>query len=346
MRLNRLMLAVAFVPLVVSCGTSPPDESAPDAAVARDTDSGRGAIERLDPLFDELVPPEAIVEQLVGGFGFVEGPRWIEYHGLYGGAVLFSDIPGNAIHLWSSDGTVSVLLSPVFDGEGERAGSNGITTDAEGRVVFTEHGNRRVSRIDTGNERTVMVDRHDGRRLNSPNDLVFHSSGALYFTDPPYGLPEQDDDPEKETEENGIYRLAPDGTLTLLASQTRPNGLAFSPDEQVLYVANSDPSSRLWMAYDVGPEGALENARVFVDLTDDPADGLPDGLKVDVRGNLWATGPGGLLVFTSDGGHLGSIRLPERPANLTFGGGDGKTVFITAQSSLYRIRTDVVGAAR
>jgi len=334
------MAAVAALPLIVSCGAL--DESTPTVTVVRDT--GTGTIERVDPMFDELVPPEAVIEHLVGGFGFVEGPHWIEYHGLYGGAVLFSDIPGNTIHLWSSDGTLSDLLSPVFDGEG--AGPNGVTTDAEGRVVFTEHGNRRISRIDAGNERTVVVDRYDGRRLNSPNDLVFHSSGALYFTDPPYGLPEQDDDPRKEIEINGVYRVAPDSTLTLLASQTRPNGLAFSPDERVLYVANSDPSSRVWMAYDVGAKGALENARVFVDLTADPAEGLPDGLKVDARGNLWATGPGGILVFAPDGRRLGAIRPPEHPANLTFGGADGKTVFITAQTGVYRIRTNVVGAAR
>ena len=191
-----------------------------------------------------------------------------------------------------------------------------------------------------------MVDAYEGNRLNSPNDLVFHSDGSLYFTDPPYGLAQQDDDPAKELAMNGIYRLATDGRLDLLATQTRPNGLAFSPDEETLYVANSDGASRQWMAYAVDEDGMLGDGRGFVEVTDDPGQGAPDGLKVDEMGNLWGTGPGGVWVFSPDGKHLGSIQPTERPANLAFGGGDGRTLFMTAQSGFYRIRVQVAGAGR
>ena len=227
-------IGVGAVALVAACGGATPEEI-PEPATTPAVDTGAGSILRLDPAFDELVGADAVIEHLADGFGFTEGPLWIEYHGLYGGAVLFSDIPGNSIVLWSSDGTVSSFLSPVFEGEDgvPLAGSNGITMDAEGRVVFTEHGNRRISRIEADGSRSVVVDRHDGRRLNSPNDLVYHSDGSLYFTDPPYGLAQQDDDPAKEIDVNGVYRLSPQGELSLLASLTRPNGIGSLPTSLV-----------------------------------------------------------------------------------------------------------------
>ena len=339
---------IVLLSVAVACGGGSPQEAPPSLPIASAPDTGAGTIARLDPMFDELVAADAVIERLADGFGFTEGPHWIEYHGLYGGAVLFSDIPGNTIHLWSSDYTVTPFLTPVFGGESDGAlvGSNGITTDADGRVVFTEHGHRRISRIEADGSRVVVVDNHDGHRLNSPNDLVFHSDGSLYFTDPPYGLAQQDDDPAKEIDVNGIYRLSPDGTLTLLADQTRPNGIGFSPDESRLYVANSDGASRVWMVYDVANDGSLETGRVFADVTAAAAEGAPDGLKVDARGNLWGTGPGGIWVFSPDGRHLGSIQPSERPANLTFGGPDGRTLFMTAQTGLYRVRVEVGGAGR
>ena len=295
---------------------------------------------RLDPAFDELVPREAVIEHLADGFGFTEGPHWIDGDG---GAVLFSDIPGNTIFRWSATDGVSAFLSPVFEGDrdGVMAGSNGITTDREGRILFTEHGNRQISRISADGSREVVVDNHEGNRLNSPNDLVFHSDGSLYFTDPPYGLAAQDDDPAKEVAVNGIYRLSADGELSLLADQTRPNGIGLSPDESRLYVANSDNASKIWMVYDLVADGTLTNGRVFADVTDDDAAGVPDGLKVDARGNIWATGPGGIWVFNSEGRHLGSIQPDERPANLAFGGPDGMTLFMTAQTGFYRIPVTV-----
>ncbi len=357
MTILRITLGVVAVLALSGCDDrSMTSQEIGQSAVEEVTESGAGSVLRLTPEFDELVSADAVIEKLADGFGFTEGPHWIEYHGLYGGAVLFSDIPGNQIMLWSSDHSMSSFLTPVFEGDHGGAidvidprgfiGSNGITTDAEGRVTFAEHGNRQISRIEADGSRVVVVDAYEGNRLNSPNDLVFHSDGSLYFTDPPYGLAQQDEDPSKELEVNGIYRLATDGRLDLLATQTRPNGLAFSPDESKLYVANSDATSRQWMVYDVDEDGRLGEGQVFVDVTDDPGQGAPDGLKVDALGNLWGTGPGGVWVFAPDGEHLGTIQPTERPANLTFGGGDGRTVFITAQSGFYRIRVQVAGAAR
>ena len=343
-------LLAGLMLLSMACGDGAVDEEA-SAEVGSAPDTGAGTIVRIDPIFDELVPGDAVIERIADGFGFTEGPHWIEYHGLYGGAVLFSDIPGNTIFLWNSNGDpVAPFLTPVFEGNRaglpEGVGSNGITTDATGRILFTEHGNRRISRIEADGSRVVVVDNHEGNRLNSPNDLIFHSDGSLYFTDPPYGLAQQDDDPAKELSVNGIYRLNPDGALTLLATQTRPNGIGFSPDESRLYVANSDNASRVWMVYDVLDDGSLENGRVFADVTGEVAEGVPDGLKVDVLGNVWGTGPGGIWVFSPDGRHLGSIQPAERPANLTFGGPDGMSLFMTAQTGLYRIRVQVRWAGR
>ena len=347
MRHSRVLISSMVMSVMVACGSGTVEEE-PVMSPASEPVIGAGSILRIDPMFDELVPSDAVIEQLADGFGFTEGPHWIEYHGLYGGAVLFSDIPGNTIFRWSSDGTVTPFLTPVFEGdrEGVMAGSNGITTDVEGRVHFTEHGNRQISRIDADGVRSVVVDSHEGKRLNSPNDLVFHSDGSLYFTDPPYGLAEQDDDPAKEIAVNGIYRLGSDGDLALLANLTRPNGIGLSPDESRLYVANSDNASRIWMVYEITVDGTLENGRVFADVTDDEAQGVPDGLKVDTRGNIWATGPGGIWIFSPEGRHLGSIQPDERPANLTFGGPDGTTLFMTAQTGLYRVQVSVGWAGR
>ena len=189
----------------------------------------------------------------------------------------------------------------------------------------------------------MLAAKYEGKRLNSPNDAVYKSDGALYFTDPPYGLVKQDQDPKKELAFNGIYRLAQGKLQLLYKDLTRPNGIAFSPDEKHLYVGNSDASRKIWMRFEVKPDGTIANGKVFYDVTKESAEGLPDGMKVDQKGNLYCTGPGGIWVFSPDGKHLGTIRPPEVPANLAWGDRDGKTLYITARTGLYRVRTNVAG---
>jgi len=303
--------------------------------------SGQGTVARVDAALDKLVPPGATIEKLAGDMKFTEGPIWT------GGHLLFSDIPANAILKWTSDGKVATFRKPVFAGEfpdGQFVGSNGLTLDAQGRLVSCEHGNRRVARTEKNGSITVLADRFEGKRLNSPNDAVYKKNGDLYFTDPPYGFLKQDEDPAKELKFNGVYRLTKAGKLELLVKDmTRPNGLGFSPDEKKLYIANSDPARKVWMVYDVNADGTLANGRLFFDVTERKAPGLPDGLKLDTRGNLYCTGPGGVWVFSPGGKHLGTIQPPEVPANCHWGDGDGKTLYMTARTGLYRIKLAVAG---
>ena len=300
------------------------------------------SIVRLDPALDALIPRDAVVEKLAGGFTFIEGPVWRP-----NGVLWFSDVVGNVVRQWSPDGKVIEILRPGgYDGHSLPAGGfngpNGSTRSTDGSVVLCQHGNRRIVRIDSKMNITTVVDNFEGKKLNAPNDLVYRSDGSLYFTDPPYGLPKGDDDPAKELPFNGVFKLS-NGTLhVLVKDMTRPNGLAFSPDEKTLYVANSDENDRMWMRFDVNADGTLRNGRVFADVSAEREDGLPDGMKIDSLGNIWATGPGGLWVFTPEGKHLGTIKLPEQPANCAWGE-DGKTLFMTAVTGLYRVRTSVAG---
>ena len=340
MRRFSLMGRLSVTVILFGCGNSRPVENS-----AVEADHGAGSIQRMDPAFDEIVPSDYKIEKLQGGFRFTEGPVWVTENGPY---LLFSDIPDNAIYQWTSDGKVAEFVKPVFEGEpgeGESAaGSNGLTLDVEGRLVLCEHGARRISRIETNGTRTSLVDRYQDKRLNSPNDAAYRSDGWLYFTDPPYGLAKQDEDPVKELSFNGIYRLSPDGELELLEKGlTRPNGLAFSPDEKILYVANSDPARKVWMAYEVKEDGTLGEGRLFFDATSETSEGVPDGLKVDQVGNLYCTGPGGVWVFSPEGKHLGTIRLEELPANVAWGDSDGRTLYMTARTGLYRIRLKTQG---
>lgn len=301
-----------------------------------------------DPRFSALVAPDATIDVLATGFAWAEGPVWVKERGF----LLFSDIPRNAIMKWSLDDGLSLYLKPsgytgVAD-YGKEPGSNGLTLDAEGRLVSCEHGDRRVARLDWNGGKRTLADAYQGKRLNSPNDLVYRrATGDLYFTDPPYGLPTQSDsDPRKELGHNGVYKLAPDGTVTLLVpDMTRPNGLAFSPDERTLYVAQSDPARALWYAFPVKDDGTLGERRLFADVTDlaKTLPGLPDGLKVDRQGHIFATGPGGVLVYAPDGTRLGRIETGEKTANCAWGG-DGSTLFMTADSYLLRIETRTKGA--
>ena len=301
-----------------------------------------GTLFRADSALNSIVSTSAKIEKLADGFTFTEGPVWV-----HDGYLLFSDIPNNVIQKWTPDGTVTEFLKPSgYDGaemRGGYIGSNGLTLDAEGRLIVCQHGNGRIIRLEEDGSSTVLVDKFEGKRLNSPNDLVYHSDGSLYFTDPPYGLLKQDEDPAKELDFNGIYRLA-EGKLQLLSKElTRPNGLAFSPDEQHLYVANSDPERKIWMQYDVQPDGSLANGAVFYDASAETEDGLPDGMKVDQSGNLYCTGPGGVWIFSPEGRHLGTIKPPETPANCAWGDTDGKTLYMTAVTGLYRVQLDVAG---
>jgi gluconolactonase len=306
-----------------------------------------GTVVRLDPAVNALIPIDAVVEKVADGFGFIEGPVWMPGPQ---GRILFSDIPANTVYGWSEDEGTQVFLQPVTPENSETGavgGSNGLTLDTQGRLVLCEHGNRRVARLENDGSRTTLADRSDDKRLNSPNDIVFHSSGAAFFTDPPYGLEGQDEDPAKEQPHNGIYRLDTDGTVTLLsAGQTRPNGIGFSPDERSLYVANSDtPLNPLIMAYPVLDDLSLGEAAVFFDaskLTGETYTGTPDGLTLDRSGNIYATGPGGVLILSAQGKHLGTIELNEVAANVGWGD-DGKTLYITASTSLYRIRLSADG---
>jgi gluconolactonase len=305
-----------------------------------------GTIERLDPAIDSLIPPDAVIEILADGFDWAEGPVWVE-DGEY---VLFSDVPQNRIYRWKEGEGSQVWLEPSgYTGDtprGGQPGSNGLLIDSEGRLVLCQHGDRRVARMDaplTAPEPvfTTLADRYEGKRFSSPNDATFDSQGALFFTDPPYGLPEGPGDPTQETPYNGVYRRGADGEVTLLTDELSfPNGIGLSPDEKTLYVANSDPDRAIWMAYDLQPSGTIANGRVFFDATDlvsEDNPGLPDGLKVDAAGNLFATGPGGVLVFSPDGRHLGTIRTTQATANCAFGE-DGRTLYMTADGYLLRLR--------
>jgi gluconolactonase len=330
--MKRLRLAGVLVPLLAAAACGAPEQAAT---------SGAGIILRVDPRFDALVPTDARIEKLADGFSFTEGPVWVREES----RLLFSDIRDNVLYQWTEAEGASPLIDPVFEGDLAGRGSvssNGLTLDAEGRLIICEHGNRLISRLEADGTRTTLVDNYQGRRLNSPNDAVYGSDGSLYFTDPPYGLEGLEESPLRELDFNGIYRLAPDGELELLyANQTRPNGIALSPDETTLYVANSDANQKVWYAYDVGDEG-LSNPRVFYDVNDQKAPGSADGMKVDGAGNIFATGPGGVWVFAPDGTHLGSIQPDEVPANVGWGD-DGRTLYMTAQTGLYRIRLTTEG---
>ena len=299
--------------------------------------SGAGTILRLDPRFDALVPPGAVIQRVADGFEFLEGPVWMREDS----ALVFSDLGANAIYEWTESGGPRVLIENFYEGSteglGNLFGSNGLTRDPDGQIVIGDHGRRQVTRLGSDESLVALVDNFEGARLNSPNDVVYRSDGWLYFTDPPYGLDGGDDSPLKELDFNGIYRLSPAGDLELLSpDQSRPNGLAFSPDENTLYVANCDGEQAVWMAYDVSVDG-LSNARVLADATGQPEPGCPDGLKVDRRGNVFATGPGGVWVIAPDGTHLGTISPTETPANVGWGE-DGRTLYMTARTGLYRIR--------
>jgi gluconolactonase len=307
--------------------------------------AGVGSIQRLDPALDKLIPAGATIRKVTGDLQFAEGPVWITR----GGYLLFSDIPANAIMMWTSGGELSVFRKPVFAREfpkGIQIGSNGLTLDRQGRLIACEHGNRRVSRTEKDGTVSTLADRYEGKRFNSPNDVVCKRNGDIYFTDPNSvarnSPPDPNGDFKAELDFNGVYRVSA-GRLELATKDVPyPNGLAFSPDEKKLYIANTRPG-KFWMVYDVAADGALVKGKMFLDASQETADGVPDGMKVDSEGNLYATGPGGVWVISPKGKHLGTIVLPEIPANCAWGDVDGKTLFMTARTGIYRVRVNVGG---
>lgn len=302
--------------------------------------------EPATPAFRQLVG-DAGPEILADGFTWSEGPVWRPAEG----DVLFSDVPENTVYRWAEGDGLSVFLRPASrafgtDTPGE-TGSNGLLLDADGRLLLAEHGTRAVMRLGDHFVRDTLAARYDGRRLNSPNDLVLHASGALFFTDPPYGLAGQDESPLKELPFNGVYRLDPDGSVTLLDDAlSRPNGVVLSPDGRTLYVANSDPRRAIWMTYPVAADGSVGEGSVLFDATDwvrEGRPGLPDGMAVDAAGNVFATGPGGVLVFSAVGEYLGTIETEKATANVTFGDPDGRSLYLTSTDQLLRLRVATRG---
>jgi gluconolactonase len=339
--MKKLLLFIQAVALMVVISQLSTALTSP----ARSASATAAQIVRLDPRFDKIVAKDAVVEKLADGFAWVEGPVWNRA----GGFLLFSDVPNNSIFKWKPGEGVSLFLKPSgYTGAepfpGREPGSNGLAFDSQGRLVMCQHGDRRISRLEKDGSRTVLVDRYMGKRINSPNDLVFKSNGDLYFTDPPFGLPKAFDDPARELDFCGVYRLSKNGQLTLLTKEAlAPNGIAFSPDEKTLFV--SDSRRTLWLAFDVKADGTLSKDRVLFDGSEagKGKPGVADGLKVDVHGNIFGAAPGGLFVIAPDGTLLGRFDFGQATGNCAWGE-DGSTLFIASNTTLYRVRLTTKGA--
>lgn len=334
--------------LLLAALTVPSVFVTPARAQATHNFPGIGTIHRLDPKFDELVPKDAKIEVLSSRFQWAEGPVWDKASG----SLFFSDVIANQTMHWKEGEGVSVYLrpsgytGPIHPRYSKEPGANGLMMDHEGRLISCEHGDRRLSVLTKGGGKRTLVDNYEGKRFNSPNDGCVKSNGDIYFTDPPYGLPEQEG-PPRELDFCGVYRLATDGKLTLLTKEmTRPNGIAFSPDEKTLYVAQSWPDEAIITAYPVKDDGTIGPGKVLINETADVKagkPGLPDGMKVDVDGRLWATGPGGVWIILPDGTPLGRIDTGVPTANVAWGGDDGSVLYMTANKGLLRVKTGTKG---
>lgn len=332
------MVAIVVTAGIAACG----QQDSEAANHMGDQPRTIGHVERLAPGLDDIVSPDATFEILAEGHEWTEGPVWVPALQ----SVLYSDIPNNAIYRWSEGSGSSIWLKPAgYTGEVERggeSGSNGLALDSEGRLVLAQHGDRRIARLEspvTAPEPmfSTLTGTFEGKRYNSPNDVAIRSTGDMYFTDPPYGLEHGVDDPAKELDINGVYRLATDGSVTLLVNDlSRPNGVAFSPDESILYIANSDGEQPVVRAYDVQPDGSITNGRVFFDS-------WGDGMAVDQAGNVYVTvGERGVLVIAPDGTHLGTLITTERTSNCAFGD-DGSSLYVTSDMYLVRIHLKAKG---
>jgi gluconolactonase len=315
-------------------------------------------MQKLDPVFDNLIAADAKLERVATGFNkWTEGPVWT-----HDGSLLFAEIPANNIILWKPGQAATVFMHPsgylgMAAYAGPEPGSNGMTLDADGRVAVAGHARRNVWRLESVDAKaqiTVLADSYQGKKLNSPNDLVYKSDGSLYFTDPPYGLPTQaDNDPLKELAVNGVYRIPAarqhkagsppenDKLQLMIKDLARPNGIAFSPDEKYLYIAES--GLKVWLRYKVQADGSVTDGEQFLDAKSDSAPGGPDGLRVDKEGNIYGSGPGGVWIISPQGKHLGTIKVPEIVANVAWGDHDAKTLYIVASTSVYKVRTKVAG---
>ena len=345
--MNRSLITLS---LIAICQLLPAQEKQTPAVSTIDTTNypTLGKVIRLDPAINDLIGQSARIEMIGDGFIWAEGPVWI--NDTEGGYLLFSDIPRNSIMKWQEGVGVSLFMKPSgYTGAtsyGNEPGSNGLILDQNGRLIACEHGDRRLSLLTKDGGKRTLVDNYSGKRLNSPNDACIKSNGDIYFTDPPYGLPKRYDDKRRELDFCGVYRLSKDGKLTLLTKEmTRPNGIAFSPDEKTLYVAQSDPKAAIWKKFPVKSDGTLGKGVIFADATANVGKlpGLPDGLKVDTKGNVWATGPGGVSIFTPEGKLLGRISTGEKTANCGWGN-DGSVLYLTADMYICRIQTMVKGA--
>jgi len=362
MRIKRSLHVLGIAALQLAClfGAGGRNAAAvSDSSQSADTgilSSAPLKVDRLDPSINTIVPAGAKLERIATGFTWVEGPVWIQ------GSLFFAEIPSNSIRRWTPGSGVSIFLQPSgYKGSapyGREPGSNGMTLDALDRLTVAGHAQRDVYRFESLNPEaptTILADSYQGKRLNSPNDLVYRSDGSLYFTDPPYGLRKQNDsDPEKQLQVNGVYRIpnalqhkpgAPPANADLqllITDLPRPNGIAFSPGEKFLYVNNSEPK-KIWMRYRVLPDGTLTDPKLLYDATNDPRVGGPDGMKVDVEGNIYSAGPGGVWIFSPEGKPLGTIVMPERVSNVAWAGPDRKTLYITASTSVYRVHLKIAG---
>ena len=303
-----------------------------------------GSVERIDPALDAIVKTDATVGVIAEGFDWSEGPLWLEEQK----TLLFSDVPKNTVYKWTAEKGTEVYLTPSgrtgsmpYSNE---PGSNGLTLNSEGKLVLCQHGDRRVSIMDAPlnapEPKFISVaDNYSGKKLNSPNDAVFNSKGDLFLTDPPYGLPQQAEDTTRETPFQGVYKATKGSLKIITDSLTKPNGIAFFPGEKTLLVANSDPDKARWYAYDLAENDSVTNGRVFYDATENAKTekGLPDGLKIDKQGNVFATGPGGVWIFNSEGKLLGKIKITEATSNCAFSP-DEKTLYVTADMCVVRVR--------
>lgn len=312
-----------------------------------------GSVERLDTQLNKLIPLDAKIEILAEGYVWSEGPVWLPSEKI----LLYSDVPSNKIYKWKEGEGATVYLDPSgYTAKNTRAGesgSNGLALDAKGQLILCQHGDRRIARMISSTkspkpEYETLAGEYKGARFNSPNDLSYNKKGELYFTDPPYGLLKKENDPSREIDYQGVYLLRNNKKVVLITKELeRPNGITLSPDEKILYVANSHGERPIWMAYDLKPNGLVKKRKVFFDSSDYRAKhpdrrGGNDGMKVDIHGNVWATGPGGVLIFSPQGKHLGTILTGQRTANCAFGD-DGSTLYMTADMYLMRIKTSTLG---